>query len=478
MKKLSSIPFIALAASLANAAELPTGWLEIPQHNPPPSPTAPPPFWYANGPTGAVYAVTGNIANGLIIASHGGQPGNDQSPWRMFDGVSAGGGSDKWCADPNVNGQWVVYQFANRDKWAVTNYHLRTANTLNRTPAVWSLEGSNDLAGNDAAAVAAASWVVVDARDQLLSASAWFSFDCADNQTAYNAYRLVIPSLYGGAGWHTELAQWQMFGNSGAAQIQLDAATNLTHFTADLAGYFEKHAADAFDFWLLCDTVDRGADLAAWQVVGAATKAAEPSLAAFTNTVRGLTPNVLHYARVCAKSETAEAWSGVVSFTPFSAAIPAVRSLAATDITEDGATANGELLYVPGGGTADIRLRWGEDPGNWAHDDAVGSFAAGASFDFPLSGLTPGVTYYYLFTAQKDAAFAESPEAVSVTPTGAPLLGAPRASVFSDAARVKAGLLSAGSSAARVSLWAGADAASLAFVEEWPATTTAKEYDA
>ncbi|MCL1888111.1 MAG: hypothetical protein FWF96_04505, partial [Kiritimatiellaeota bacterium] len=160
MKKCLFTLAVVLAANLTNAQGL--GWREM-----------------TSGPAGDVFA-NGNQTNGTVIVS--GQTGQSEGGCWLFDG---GLGYPKWCVVTPA--AWVVYRFDNGDRWAVTNYALTINAELPRSPGVWQLEGSNDLAGDTPAAVLAATWHVVDAQS-FNSALGYgtFPFDCSGNETAFN----------------------------------------------------------------------------------------------------------------------------------------------------------------------------------------------------------------------------------------------------------------------------------------------------
>ena len=397
-KQLATLS-LALAAGLANAQGL--GWKEMPQ----------------GIPNGAVYATrTETIAgvlqigqtNGVVIVN--GQTGNAEGGCYLFNsgGSRSVGGANKWCMASGTSG-WAVYQFANGDRWALTNYAFKctTDNVSYRPPAVWRIEGSNNLQGNTPAAVNAATWEVVDARAYPGSIGAgWHSFDCAENETAYNAYRLNVlqnaAAVIGANHNVIELHQWHLFGNSGSAQLWQNPATGVGHFSATLNGWFDKHVNRAFDFWVVCDTVDRGVNFTSWQLAGAATKVSDPGDGPFSVTLHNLAPRQPHYARFYAVSGNAQAWSTPVYFVTEDTT-PAVLSLPPANVTVSSATALGNLVYADGG-SADIRLFWGlqngVETGVWEHEEFLSNQPwPEGPVDFALSGLAINTMYYYLFTA-------------------------------------------------------------------------------
>jgi hypothetical protein len=115
---------------------------------------------------------------------------------------------------------------------------------------------------------------------------------------------------------------------------------------------------------------------------------------------------------------------------PLAAVAPTLDTLAATDIGENDATLNGEILDI-GTATPDERgFVWGTtshaDPGNVApastsYDDyetESGSFSTG-TFDYALSGLTDTTTYYVRAYAHNSVGYAYGDE-VSFTTDSPP----------------------------------------------------------
>ena len=220
------------------------------------------------------------VANGTVIFNR--SEGNQQG-WRLFDGIitNAFDTVNKWCVTSlssystflggNLgNPAWTVYQFANDDKWAITNYSLHAANDggneSGRDPMVWWLEGSTNLPNNLVSgngnlatdAVNAATWHIVDAQTNSV-ARPWgafnFStgtFDCSHNNTAYNAYRLRVFTTWGGI---LSLSEWRMTGHSGSMGGDFNVlsgvdAENVDYYSADLPFYLEVNNGGPVQLWL------------------------------------------------------------------------------------------------------------------------------------------------------------------------------------------------------------------------------------
>jgi len=462
MKKI----ILPLAAALCAGAQ-PQGapWREMPQ-----------------GSTGAVFS-NASQTNGTVIVNATHTGGSHWGYW-LFD---LSPNSQKWLSTTGNNG-WAVYQFANGDCWAVTNYTLWSTDSPGRDPRVWQLEGSNNLEekillhGANAAAVNAAQWTAVDARSNsgaLGGTGGWNvsqTFSCAGNETAYNAYRLNV-SQFNGGDVGVALGEWMMRGHSGAARLWQHAPEDVGNFSATLHGWFDTHVDRGFTFYVLNATEDWAGDLARWRAYGFATQVpAPPTNQVFSIAFHGLVPRTNNYVRLLAVSGAAEAWSECVMIPAFDDNAPAVVSLPAEDLSENGATASGKLLYAPGG-SADIRLLWGKQNGVWEHEEFVGGASDGGAFTWPLGGLDSDTAYYYLFTASNAAAFAASPASVSFTTRGGAFFGGVGASVFSNAARLRAELVDAGWSPVVVSLWFGAENAALDCVAAWDPTTNPGFYD-
>ena len=435
------------------------------------------------GNSGAVFA-NATKTNGTVIVSSEYPTGNHWGYW-LFD---LSPNSQKWLSNGNPPA-WAVYQFANGDKWAVTNYTLWSTDMPTRDPKTWRLEGSNNLAdkiallGATPAAVSAATWTAVDERSNpgSLTGTPWTSasFACAANETAYNAYRLNI-SAYCGGGAGVGLGEWQMQGNSGAAQLWQHAPTDPGNFSANLHGRFDNYFNRNFAFFVLNGAADHGSNLAAWQLLGSVTPVPAPNAGAsgpFTIAFSNLLPRAGNFVRILAVDGNAMAWSECVQVAAFDNSLPAVLTLAATDISDNNATANGKILYAPGG-AADIYIRWGTDPNNWDHEEFVGAKNDNDAFSWQLAPLATGTEYHCVFVASNAAGRAASPFPVSFITLGGAQFGDTSASVFSDAARIKGELLSPGLAPASVvvSLWTGPNAQSLAPVREWPATSAPAHY--
>ncbi|MCL1887532.1 MAG: PKD domain-containing protein, partial [Kiritimatiellaeota bacterium] len=172
----------------------------------------------------AVWVTAANDTTRGFVFCSGQQNNTDEAAWCLFDHITA---YYKWCVV--ADSAWVVYQFANDDKWAVTNYVLWTASEngyYGRDPGVWELQGSNDLAekcvqyGTNNTAVLAATWVVVDSREFPQTSAGLgprqtpFSFSCENNLAAYNAYRLNISASCD-RGVVIQFGEWTMQGHSG-----------------------------------------------------------------------------------------------------------------------------------------------------------------------------------------------------------------------------------------------------------------------
>ena len=177
-------------------------------------------------PKNAVFA-NRTQTNGTVIVSAEHPTNPDERGWALFDGTS----NTKWLAYDNKG--WIVYQFANGERWAVTNYVLWTANDApERDPNEWRLEGSNDLAakialhGPGSTAVNAATWVEVDYQNKLPRGRLTpdyrqpASFPCEQNVIPYNAYRLNILAN-AGAGDRIQFSEWEMQGHSGYSRASV-----------------------------------------------------------------------------------------------------------------------------------------------------------------------------------------------------------------------------------------------------------------
>ena len=116
---------------------------------------------------------------------------------------------------------------------------------------------------------------------------------------------------------------------------------------------------------------------------------------------------------------TIAGWGTMTSATP-----PAVTNgSGATLITTTSASLNGVLS----GGAANVTIYWGPTdggttPANWANSIAMGTMSAGA-FSWNITGLTPGVTYYYRCFAQNPGGPAWAATSSSFTANQVKLIG-------------------------------------------------------
>ncbi|MCL1909828.1 MAG: hypothetical protein FWG05_02715 [Kiritimatiellaeota bacterium] len=259
-------------------------------------------------------------------------------------------------------------------------------------------------------------------------------------------------------------------------------ATNITQTTATLA------ATLANDSGADCDVIAAlapaglagglGTDIGAWAAQGAVFTLSGTAGGRVSIPVSDLDETTAYVARLFATNALTSAASDAFTFTTFSAA-PALKAHGADPIAGTTATARGELLYAGADPEAEVWLCWGTTDGFvtgvWDNPpELVGTQGVG-SISFELEGLDYNTAYLYRFFATNSVRGAFS-NPVSFTTLGAPVLGAPFASVFSDFARLGIELESAGVSAATVSCWMAPASGPLAQVWEWSPETNPRTF--
>ena len=428
-------------------------------------------------PPSAVEA-SGSQTNGVIIVSPGGNsPGGEQG-WHLFNP------SSKWLVRQKT--AWIVYQFANGDSWALTNYVIVSANDAHdRDPRSWRVEGSNDLQGNTAADVGNATWTTVHEHTAFAPFDAFdkaYEFSCADNRVPYKAYRLNVLLNWGAADL-MQIGRWMMNGVDGAAWIIDASATDSTSSSANIAGTLETYKGSSYSLTAFCAASDFGTDLAAWQGGHSATAALQAPVpdGAFAIGLSGLDAGMPYVARVFAKDGDFEGWSAPIYFATYSDS-PEVATLAPANVTPTSAVARASLVFA--GGVfpeAEVILHWGAadaGEGAWQHSVPLGLREPGDEAVFLLEGLNYGTQYHYRHQATNAAASAWAAQGVSFTTPGLPVFGAPSAALFSN--RIVAGveLLDVGAGGiADVAFWFGESESGMAQVAAWSGVDAARAFE-
>ena len=277
------------------------------------------------------------------------------------------------------NHGWAVYRFLNGDKWAITNYALGTGyNNRTQEQKIWQLEGSNDLIAKTLTIddVLAAKWEVVHAwtnETPYPINNTWYDYPCAENQNAFNAYRLNV--LTNGGAATLFVRGWDMRGDSGAAHINSANTLAFGHTNATYFATYAKFTADAFDCYFVLDTVDHGYDFDAWNAAGAAAQIEEPLDGIFTVSVFNLTPGTEYYARFVATSGVARAFSAPMKVKTFGEVID-LLPISALGIDTVTFNASMSLMYPP----ASLTVYWGEQDGMTSGDWGASHGSASVPF--------------------------------------------------------------------------------------------------
>jgi len=347
------------------------------------------------------------------VIEHGSVAG--QEGWHLFDELygdsttAPGHASEsKWCAPRTTTpvseyGGWVVYQFPDGEKWALTNYVFWTANDVaGRDPYIWQIEGTNDLAeqiethGATPAAVNNATWVPVDVRTNATTGSGWarlspYSFSCEENKTPYNAYRLHILQNYNES--HLQFGEWQMQGYSGIEPGNFDilslSATDAGWSTVDAPFRLTVRAGSADVH------VDWGTSPTAFTETALVGNFSESTN--FTSTLTGLMPDTPHWFRHRAEN-------GTEAFT--SAVARAFTTLGKVSFPQFFAYNEGETLYTEcnvshyGVAPVTVTLWLGKGAGNLDSVQSWGNVASPGTCHGTVTGCEINALYYYQFTAE------------------------------------------------------------------------------
>lgn len=161
-----------------------------------------------------------------------------------------------------------------------------------------------------------------------------------------------------------------------------------------------------------------------------------------------------------------------------SSADPVVTASSATGVSETGFTANGELTQV-GASSAEIFFDISADNGETWAGTSKGVYAQTGAISHTATSLLSGATYLWRFRAVGAASTATS-GVQTVTLAGAPVLGAPSATLVANAATLAVSLETPGLSGrddTTVELWLAAGDGVLALQKTFFPVTVATNYD-
>ncbi|MCL1909610.1 MAG: hypothetical protein FWG05_01605, partial [Kiritimatiellaeota bacterium] len=408
---------------------------------------------------------------GTVMCSQAFRGGEE--PFKIFDGDQY----TKWCGFDRSG--WVVYKFADGDRWALTNYAVRTSKDpeYGRQPRIWQVEGSNDVIGDTNDDVNAAHWTVIHQYDIAPAPNmgppfTLHEFPLPAHENAYNAYRLNIFDTAGGG--VIEMGEWILSGNSGSVQVKTLPVSDLGFDSVTLNGTYEKFVGENFDFYVCYDTMDHGCEIGAWQGADGATVAAEDEPEAdgeFNVTLNGLTPLTPYVARFCASSGGFESWSEPIKFETFGAA-PTIETRAAQNVGNTTATLSADFSHAGGSATeADVSL--------WLREDGAPSWTLAAFFpaEAPetivstnLTGLNHATTYHFTHSADNGGGVGESAVTNSFRTKGEAVFGAVKVVSLPTSLKFSAVIAETGVTPLTVSCWYGDSAGNLTLkADEWTA---------
>jgi hypothetical protein len=206
--------------------------------------------------------------------------------------------------------------------------------------------------------------------------------------------------------------------NPNLPQISNMGSQNLTATSADLVGQLTTNGASAAWVYLFCATNDWTTNEASWIANGTATNFGPfTSGATFTSTLSGLSSNTTYYWNHMASNASGKAWAvtaGSPSFKTYGQ--PSVNNTTgATSVGASTATLNGTLTD---GASANVFIYWWLNGAGATNVIDFGAPRTEGSFSTDLSGLTPGMTYFYRCFASNAYGTAWAPTASNFTTAG------------------------------------------------------------
>ena len=271
----------------------------------------------------------------------------------------------------------------------------------------------------------------VQAADLTIDGSAAVAFSAIDENTV----RFDLPTVVG-PGMHTlAIAAGAILGPNAApiaefssdftvlttAAVQNAAATDVLADSARIGAIVTSTGGEDPTLTLYWDTVDRGANLAAWAnseslgVVGLGTH---------EQSITSLIPSTQYFYRARAVNAAGASWSDSAdSFTTLMALPPGVVNSPATNVTATTATLRGSVTST-GNQTPTVTIFYGDnDAGDgaitpWDHSVTLAAQLAGyAQF---VAGLSPLTTYYFTSRATNSAGVTWATPSLSFTTPEAP----------------------------------------------------------
>ncbi len=183
-----------------------------------------------------------------------------------------------------------------------------------------------------------------------------------------------------------------------APTVVTAAATSPTTSGATLHGTVNPNGLAVTDYHFEYGTEPEPGDV--YNTTSVQTLAAGLTAQPVTASLSGLAPGTTYYFRVVA-TNSAGTLKGLILSFPTVAPPPTVVTTAATSVTTTGATLNGTVN--PNGLATDGYFEWGTDPTlatkSTTSTQAMGSGGSAAAITAPLTGLTPGTTYYFRVVA-------------------------------------------------------------------------------
>jgi uncharacterized protein (TIGR02145 family) len=114
----------------------------------------------------------------------------------------------------------------------------------------------------------------------------------------------------------------------------------------------------------------------------------------FSSTVTGLIPNTTYYIRAYATNSAGTAYGNEVSSTTTALVVPALSTVAITEITFTTAVSGGTITSDGGAAITAKGVCWSETANPTTADNKTTDGTGSDSFTSNLTGLTPGTTYY------------------------------------------------------------------------------------